>query len=598
MFLPTTREEMHAFGWKQLDVILVSGDTYIDSPFIGVAVIGNILASAGYRVGIIAQPDTHTDTDIGRLGEPLLFWGVSGGSVDSMVANYTASGKKRKSDDFTPGGINDRRPDRAVIAYCNLIRRYFKNSVPLVLGGIEASLRRIAHYDFWSNSIRRSVLLDAKADYLLYGMADRTVLQFAAALKSGTPPTDVRGLCYMAADPERKADDCPLPGWEDVKEGTAAFSEMFAAFYHNSDPTTARRLLQKYGPRTLVHNPPAEPLAEREVDAAYNLAYEREVHPYYARAGKVPALETIRFSITTHRGCYGECNFCAIAVHQGRTIQSRSLSSILTEAEAMTGHPAFKGVISDVGGATANMYGIECEKKISRGACREKRCLFPEPCRKLPINHTRQRQLLAALKKLPGVRHVFVASGVRYDMVLQDKRQGEGYLADLIASHISGQMKVAPEHSEPEVLALMGKPDSAQLVRFRALFERLAEKVGKRLFLTYYFIAAHPGCRLGDMRKCQQFVRRELRISPEQVQIFTPTPSTWSTLMYCTGNEPETGMTLFVEKDRAAKERQKGVLTATTGDPEKKARHFPRQKHNREKGKSGSQRMEKRGGKM
>ena len=578
MFLPTTREEMHAFGWEQLDVILVSGDTYIDSPFIGVAVIGNILADAGYRVGIIAQPDVHGGADIGRLGEPLLFWGVSGGSVDSMVANYTAGGKKRKSDDFTPGGSNDRRPDRAVIVYSNLIRRFFKNSAPLVLGGIEASLRRIAHYDFWSNRIRRSILLDAKADYLLYGMADRSVLQFAAALQSGISPTSVRGLCYMEKEPERGGEDRLLPSWEEVKGNGDAFAEMFAAFYDNSDPVTGKRLLQEYGARYLVHNPPPSPLAEAEVDAVYNLPYEREVHPYYAEAGKVTALDTIRFSITTHRGCYGECNFCAIAVHQGRTIQSRSQPSILAEAEAMADHPAFKGVICDVGGATANMYGIECEKKMAKGACRGKRCLFPEPCRRLPINHGRQRQLLAALRKLPGVRHVFVASGVRYDMVLQDVIEGENYLADLVAFHISGQMKVAPEHSEPEVLGFMGKPDTSKLVRFRALFEKLAAKAGKRQFLTYYFIAAHPGCRLDDMQRCRQFVRQELRLNPEQVQIFTPTPSTWSTLMYCTGTVPGTGMPLYVEKDRAARERQKQVLTGTERVPERDCRPPHQQK--------------------
>ncbi len=562
MFLPTTREEMQALGWRQFDIILVSGDTYIDSPFIGVATIGHILADAGFRVGIIAQPDVRSDTDIGRLGEPRLFWGISGGSVDSMVANYTASGKRRKSDDFTPGGSNDRRPDRAVIFYCNLIRRYFKNTVPLVLGGIEASLRRVAHYDFWSTSIRRSILLDAKADFLLYGMADRSVLQFAAALQNGSSPTEIPGLCYLAKEPKRTDDDCLLPAWEEVKEGGEAFSEMFAAFYRNSDAVTGKRLLQKHGTRYLVQNPPPPPLSEPEVDAVYNLPYERRLHPFYASSGKVKALETIRFSITTHRGCYGECNFCAIAVHQGRTIQSRSASSILAEAEAMTRHQEFKGIISDVGGATANMYGIECEKKLRHGACRERRCLFPQPCRKLPVNHRRQRQLLAALKALPGVRHVFVASGVRYDLVLHDKQEGKAYLADLVTSHISGQMKVAPEHSEPEILDLMGKPKISPLLRFRALFEQLVEKAGKRIFLTYYFIAAHPGCKLEDMHRCREFVGRELHIRPEQVQIFTPTPSTWSTLMYCTGKAPDSGNRLFVEKDRSARERQKAVLTA------------------------------------
>jgi uncharacterized radical SAM protein YgiQ len=561
MFLPTTRQEMAALGWKQLDVILVSGDTYIDSPFMGIAIIGNLLVDAGFRVGIIAQPEIATGNDIKRLGEPLLFWGVSGGCVDSMVANYTASGKRRKSDDFTPGGKNDRRPDRAVIVYSNLIRRYFKKTAPIVLGGIEASLRRIAHYDFWSDRVRRSILLDAKADFLLYGMSDRSVLELAASLQARENPIHTRGLCYMAEAPEISAADIILPFYEAVVKDPQAFTEMFHLFYDNNDSISARRLLQKYDKRYLVHNPPQYLLSEMELDKIYGLDYQRDAHPFYARQGMIKALETIRFSITTHRGCYGECNFCAIAVHQGRTIQSRSQESIVAEAKELTRHPEFRGIIQDVGGATANMYGIECRLKPERGSCRGKRCLVPVICKKLPVNHREQRRLLEALRRIEGIRHIFVASGIRYDMILHDEKEGEKYLMDLVSYHVSGQMKVAPEHCQPEILALMGKPDQQRLViQFRKLFKRFTKEAGKKQFLTYYFIAAHPGCRTADMEKLRQFARDRLQLSPEQVQIFTPTPSTYSTLMYYTGKDPFSGRVLFVERNSVEKELQKEVM--------------------------------------
>jgi len=561
MLLPTTRQELAALGWKQLDVILVSGDTYVDTPFMGIAVIGNLLVNAGFRVGIIAQPETGTGKDITRLGEPLLFWGVSGGCVDSMVANYTASGKRRKSDDFTPGGKNDRRPDRAVIVYSNLIRRYFKKTVPIVLGGIEASLRRIAHYDFWSDRIRRSVLLDAKADFLLYGMSDYSVLELASSLLAKENPTHIRGLCYMADAPEISANDIILPSHETVVQDQQAFTEMFHLFYGNNDPISARRLLQKYDGRYLVHNLPQHLLSEMELDKIYGLDYQRDAHPFYARQGMIKALETIRFSIMTHRGCYGECNFCAIAVHQGRTIQNRSQESIVTEAKELTRHPEFRGVIQDVGGATANMYGIECRLKFERGACQGKRCLVPVICKKLPVNHRKQHRLLETLRRIKGIRHIFVASGIRYDMILHDEKEGEKYLMDLVSHHVSGQMKVAPEHCQPEILTLMGKPNQQHLVlQFRELFRKYTEKAGKKQFLTYYFIAAHPGCRTDDMEKLRQFTSDRLQLSPEQVQIFTPTPSTYSTLMYYTGKDPFSGRGIFVERNSLKKQLQKEVI--------------------------------------
>jgi len=562
MFLPTTREEVERLGWDGLDVILVSGDTYIDSPFCGVAVIGKVLLAAGYRVGIIAQPDCATGADISRLGESRLFWGVTGGCVDSLVANYTASGKRRKSDDFTPGGRNTSRPDRAVIVYTNLIKQHFKGTKPIVLGGIEASLRRIAHYDFWSDSIRRTILLDAKADYLLYGMADRTVVQFAETLAAGNDPRSIRGLCYLANEPPADAESVLLPAYEEVKADKDAFIRMFRLFYENNDPVQGRLLVQPYGNRYLVLTPPPLPLTEKEIDAVFGLEFEREVHPYYAKMGAVPAMETIRFAITTHRGCYGECNFCAIAVHQGRTVQSRSLASIKAEAEACSRHPRFKGMIHDVGGPTANMYGIECAKKKRTGSCQDRRCLFPRVCPSLRVDHGKQLQMLAELRKLKKIKKVVVASGIRHDMVAHDRKQGGEYLAEVVTHHVSGQMKVAPEHTEERVLQRMGKPESRELLlRFRELFQSLSQRTGKRQFLTYYFVAAHPGCTAADMDRLAVFVRQELKLRPEQVQIFTPTPSTYSTLMYCTGIDPFSGEAIFVEKSGRGRDGQKEQLT-------------------------------------
>jgi uncharacterized radical SAM protein YgiQ len=583
MFLPTTPEEVKRLGWDELDVILVSGDSYIDSPFIGAAVIGKVLLHAGYRVGIIAQPDVSSLTDIGRLGLPRLFWGVTAGSVDSMVANYTALKKKRRSDDYTPGGENTRRPDRATIVYSNLIRRFvnsisraksptspFVNSVSqaksltyIVLGGIEASLRRVAHYDYWDDAIRRSVLFDAKADYLLYGMAERSVLDLAACLRDGRDPRGVRGLCYIAKEPP--ADYLELPAYETVAADKDAFTQMFHIFYRNNDPVSARGLFQKHGDRYLVQNPPAPTETQAELDAIYALDFERRQHPFYEKQGKVKALETIGFSISTHRGCYGECNFCAISVHEGTTVRWRSPESILAEAERLTKHPDFKGYISDLGGPTANMYGFECPKKLSKGICTARRCIYPQVCPLMPVDHQPQIELLKKVRRLPGVKKVFIASGLRYDLILRDQAHGDEYLREVVEHHVSGQMKVAPEHVEDGVLRLMGKPGRAALLEFKRRFERLNQQSGKQQFLTYYLIAAHPGCTEADMQRVKEFASRELKIHPEQVQVFTPTPSTYSTLMYYTERDPFTGQPIFVEKDLRRKARQKEIVTDHQG---------------------------------
>jgi uncharacterized radical SAM protein YgiQ len=565
MFLPTTLEETKQLGWDALDVILVTGDSYIDSPFIGTAVIGKVLLQAGYRVGVIAQPDSKTDADISRLGEPRLFWGVTAGSIDSMVANYTALKKPRRSDDYTPGGENTRRPDRATIVYANLIRRFSKRlhpgqpARPIVLGGIEASLRRVAHYDFWDNAVRRSVLFDAKADYILYGMAENATLEFAAALRAARDPHQVRGLCYIAK--EKPGGYIELPSYESVAADKLAFINMFHTFYQNNDPVSGRGLCQQHGDRFLVQNPPAPYQTQAELDAVYALDFERAQHPYYEAQGQVKALETIRFSISTHRGCYGECNFCAIAVHEGRTVRWRSQQSILDEAGRLISHPEFKGYIHDLGGPTANMYGFECDKKLKNGACPAKRCLFPDICSLLEVDHRPQLELLRQVRGLPGVKKVFVASGLRYDMLLGDAVCGEAYLREIVEHHVSGQLKVAPEHTENNVLDLMGKPGSEPLLKFKYKFDRLSRLAGKPQFLTYYIIAAHPGCSAQDMLRLKHFTSEKLHVNPEQVQIFTPTPSTYASLMYYTELDPFTRRPIFVEKDPRRKEHQKDILT-------------------------------------
>ena len=564
---------MTARGWNALDVILVTGDAYIDSPFAGAALIGRVLEAAGFRVGVIAQPDVQGTADISRLGAPRLFWGVTAGCVDSMVANYTATGRKRREDDFTPGGRNDRRPDRAGIVYANLIRRAFRPCAPIVLGGIEASLRRIAHYDFWSDSVRKSILFDAKADLLLYGMAEQTVLELAQRLRDGRDWRDLRGICYAAREPPTEA--VILPSYEAVTnthgpqpQGDApataemrdAFLEMFRLFAANQDPITARPLAQRHDTRWLVHQPPAPLPDTGELDRIHGLPFELDAHPHDAARGPVRALDTIRFSITTHRGCYGECAFCAIAMHQGRRVVSRSAASIVAEAERFARHPKFRGIIADVGGPTANMYGIACERAATGGACPGRRCLLPEICRHLPVDHRPQTALLRRLRALPGVRKAF---GLRHDLVLADTAHGQAYLDELVAHHVSGQLKLAPEHSEEPVLRLMGKPGVEKLLAFRARFEAANARHGLKQFLTYYFIAAHPGCTEEQMRRARQFATRELGLTPEQVQVFTPTPSTWSTAMYWTERDPATGAAIFVEKGLRGKQAQKDALAKT-----------------------------------
>jgi len=557
-FLPTTPQEVQACGWSDLDVIVVTGDSYIDSPHIGAAVIGRVLLDAGYRVGVIAQPDTDSEVDILRLGRPRLFWGVTGGSVDSMVANYPPLGKRRQRDDYTPGGLNNRRPDRAVIVYANLIRRFGGSDIPIVLGGLEASLRRISHYDVWSNRVRRSILFDARAHVLIYGMGEETVLALAQTLDRKADYRDLRGICYIDRQPREGY--LLLPAHDTVAADQLAFTAMFHQFYGQNDPLTATGLCQQQDTRWLIHNPPPFPPATEALDAIYELPYRHLQHPYYEARGPVRALDTIGFALTTHRGCYGECNFCAIAVHQGRTVYGRSEASLLREARRLAAHPQFKGIIQDLGGPTANMYGYECARKLEKGACPQKRCLYPRVCPQLPVNHDRLRRLMDALRNIPGIRKVFVASGLRPDLILADRQAGDRYLDTLIRHHVSGQLKIAPEHSEPHVLARMGKPPVEACTLFRTRFYQTTRRAGLEQFLSYYFIAAYPGCTLADMQGLRRYTRTQLQIAPEQVQIFTPTPSTYGTLMYHTERDPFEDSPLFVEKNPRQKQRQKEAV--------------------------------------
>lgn len=559
MFLPTTMEEVKKLGWNYLDIILISGDTYIDSSYNGTALIGKWLYKHGFKVGVIAQPDINSDVDIKRLGEPKLYWAVSAGCVDSMVANYTATKKKRRSDDFTPGGENTKRPDRASIAYTNLIKRYFKNSeVPIVLGGIEASLRRITHYDYWSNNLRRPLIFDAKADILSYGMGEKSMLELARAIRDKKDWRDIRGLSYISK--EAKEGYLELPSYENCVKDKKEFIKAFETFYHNCDSILAKGLYQKCGDRYLIQNPPSENFSSRELDAIYSMDFERDVHPYYKKMGEVRALDTIKTSVTTHRGCYGECNFCAIAIHQGRTVISKTEDSIVDEIKEITKMKKFKGNIADVGGPTANMYQVECKKKLKFGACQDRRCLYPQKCPALKIDHSKQIDLLKRLKGIDKIKKIFIASGIRYDMILDDKKCGQMYMEEIIKDHVSGQMKIAPEHTEDKVLSLMGKQGKAPLKEFKEKFYEINKKLGKKQFLTYYLIAAHPGCNEKDMLDLKRFASAELRVNPEQVQIFTPTPSTYSTLMYYTEMDPFTGKKLFVEKDNGKKQKQKDIL--------------------------------------
>ncbi|GHV53093.1 UPF0313 protein [Synergistales bacterium] len=556
-FLPVCREDMDARGWSELDFLCVIGDAYVDHPSFGGAIISRLLESLGYRVGVIAQPDWRSADDFARMGRPRYAAFVAAGNLDSMLANYSSPDKKRRKDAYSPNGQPGKRPDRATIVYCNRIRERF-GDIPVVIGGIEASLRRTAHYDYWSDSVRRSILTDSRADLLIYGMAERQIEAVAPRLVSGENIRDMRdiaGTCWKTHNPEGAQDAVKLPSFGEVADDKRTFAEAFRIFYAEQS-FAGRRLIQDNGAWHVVHNPPPRPLSRDELDRIYELPYARMPHPSYD--GDVPAFAEVNFSITSHRGCFGECSFCALSQHQGRVIQSRSAAGIEREARLLTSLPGFKGYISDVGGPTANFIGGSCKKSVTDGPCKGKSCLFPKPCKFLPADHGEFIALLRRLRAIPGVKKVFLRSGLRYDYIMADPN-GEEFIGELCRYHVSGQLKIAPEHAAPSVLALMRKPSAEAAERFIGAYKEANRRLGKAQFLVPYFMSAHPGCGLGEALELALFMKK-LNARPEQAQEFTPTPGTVSTCMYHTGIDPFTGKNVYVAKEREEKKLQRALL--------------------------------------
>ena len=559
-FLPVTREEMEERGIGQLDFVYVTGDAYVGHPSFGHAIISRVLQSHGYSVGIISQPDWKEETSVCVFGRPRLAFLVSAGNMDSMVNHYYVSKKRRQTDAYTPGGEAGKRPDHASVVYGNLIRRTYKD-VPVILGGVEASLRRLAHYDYWSDSFKRSVLLDAQADLVSYGMGERSVVEIADALDSGIAVKDitfVAGTVYKTKDVSGVYDGITLPSYAEMKENPEKYAESFRLQYQNTDAFTGKYLMEEYPNGTyVVQNPPSMPLTTEEMDAVYGLPYMRTYHPSYEEKGGVPAIEEIKFSITSNRGCFGGCNFCALTFHQGRTVQTRSHASILEEARQMVQEPDFKGYIHDVGGPTANFRHPSCEKQLRAGVCREKQCLFPSPCKNLTVEHGDYLELLRKLRKLEGVKKVFVRSGIRFDYLMADK--DDTFFRELVEHHISGQLKVAPEHISDAVLLKMGKPQNAVYERFVKKYRKINEQLGKKQFLVPYLMSSHPGSTLKEAVELAEYLR-DLGYMPEQVQDFYPTPSTVSTVMYYTGIDPRDGSKVSVCRNPHEKAMQRALI--------------------------------------
>ena len=561
-FLPTTRAEADARGWGQLDFVYVSGDAYVDHPSFGSAIITRVLESHGYKVGFIAQPDWNDPESVAVFGEPRLGFLVSAGNMDSMVNHYTVNKKRRHDDAYTPGGKGGARPNHAAVVYSNLIRRTFKET-PIILGGIEASLRRLAHYDYWSDSLKRSILLDSGADLISYGMGERSIVEIADALAAGLSVSDltfIDGTVFRTRSLEHVVDYEMLPSWDEVSGDKRAFAESFATQYRASDPVCGSRLVEAYPHGVyVVQNPPAAPLTQNEMDAVYRLPYARTWHPSYDEAGGVPALAEVKFSLTSCRGCFGECAFCALTFHQGRIVTGRSHESLLDEARAMTEDPEFKGYIHDVGGPTANFRGPACAKQRTRGACTDRRCLGTKPCPALKADHRDYTGLLRKLRKLPGVKKVFVRSGIRFDYVMADPDPDRTFLRELTEHHVSGQLRVAPEHVSDTVLAAMGKPPRAVYDAFCGAFEEINRETGKKQFVVPYLMSSHPGSTLAEAIELAEYVR-DMGFNPEQVQDFYPTPSTISTCMYYTGLDPLTMEPIYVPKTPHEKALQRALI--------------------------------------
>jgi len=559
-FLPMTREAALARGWDQLDFVYVSGDAYVDHPSFGHAIITRLLESHGYRVGIIAQPDWNNPESIAVFGEPRLGFLVSAGNMDSMVNHYTVAKKRRRQDAYTPGGEAGKRPSHAAVVYSNLIRKTYKKT-PIILGGIEASLRRLAHYDYWSDKLKRSILLDSGADLISYGMGERSIVEIADALASGLSAKDlsfIRGTAYKTSSLDHVYDYVKLPSWNAINEDKLSFARSFDTQYVNSDPVAGKCLVEPYSDHEyVVVNPPQMPLNTAELDAVYRLPFTRTWHPAYDDLGGVPALAEVKFSLTSSRGCFGECSFCALSFHQGRIVSSRSHESLLEEARALTEDPDFKGYIHDVGGPTANFRIPACAKQLEHGACVHKRCLWPKPCRQMKIDHTDYVGLLRKLRALPGVKKVFVRSGVRFDYLMADKDRT--FLRELCEHHVSGQLKVAPEHVSKSVLACMGKPAPRVFRDFVAEYKKVNEELGKDQYLVPYLMSSHPGSGWAEAIELAEYCR-DMGYNPEQVQDFYPTPSTVSTCMYYTGVNPHTLEPVYVPKSPHEKALQRALI--------------------------------------
>ena len=559
-FLPICKKDMDERGIQQLDFVYVIGDAYVDHPSFGHAIISRVLEAHGYTVGIISQPDWKDDHSISILGEPRLGFLVAAGNMDSMVNHYTVSKKRRSTDAYTPGGVMGKRPDYATITYCNLIRRNYKKT-PIIIGGIEASLRRLAHYDYWSDSLKRSILLDSGADLLLSGMGERSIVEVADALNSGLLVRDITfidGTVYKTRKKEDIYDAIFLPDYSELKADKKNYAKSFYVQYQNTDPFSGKRLAESYDYKTfVVQNPPSKPLTIEEMDDVYALPYMRTYHPSYEKAGGVPAISEVKFSLVSNRGCFGGCSFCALTFHQGRIIQVRSHESIIEEAKMLTKEPDFKGYIHDVGGPTANFRAPACKKQFKHGACPNKQCLFPKPCDNLIADHRDYRALLKQLRELPGVKKVFIRSGIRFDYLLADKDQS--FLKELCEYHVSGQLKVAPEHISDAVLKYMGKPENSVYRRFVQSYQKMNEKIGRKQFLVPYLMSSHPGSTLKEAVELAEFLR-DFGYMPEQVQDFYPTPSTLSTCMYYTGVDPRTMEPVYTAVNPHEKAMQRALI--------------------------------------
>ena len=558
-FLPLCRQDMIERGWRQCDFVYVIGDAYVDHPSFGHAIISRVLEQAGYSVGIISQPDWKNPKSIDIYGRPRLGFLVTGGNIDPMVNHYAVSKRRRKSDAYTPGGVMGKRPDYATVVYCNLIRQVYKD-VPIIIGGIEASLRRLAHYDYLSDSMKRSILLDSQADLLSYGMGEKSIVEIAEALNAGMDVKDITyidGTVFRTRQLDESFPTIVLPGFDRLKENRRAYAESFRIQYQNCDPFTAKRLAEPYGNEFVVQNPPQKPLTTEEMDAIYALPYCRNYHPSYEKLGGVPAIEEVKFSLVSCRGCFGACSFCALTFHQGRIIQARSHASILKEAELMTKDPDFKGYIHDVGGPTANFRFPGCEKQLTKGTCPNRQCLYPTPCKNLRADHADYVSLLRKLRKLPGVKKVFVRSGIRFDYLLADKK--DTFFKELVQHHISGQLKVAPEHVSDVVLSYMGKPKNGVYNRFVEKYFALNHQYGMKQFLVPYLMSSHPGSTMQEAVKLAEYIR-DMGYNPEQVQDFYPTPSTLSTVMYYTGLDPRTMEKVYVPTDPHEKAMQRALI--------------------------------------